>query len=135
MYVTVSTHNGRPVEIFLSMGKSGQVFNTFTEALGRTVSISLQHGVPLESIIKTMEGINSDRPNWFRFEETDKKPTQILSIPDAIAQLLKRYYVVGSNVEDTPQLNGELCSKCGKHTVLKIEGCSVCSTCGDSRCS
>lgn len=134
MYVTVSTHNGRPVEIFLSMGKSGQVFNTFTEALGRTVSISLQHGVPLESIIKTMEGINSDRPNWFRFEETDKKPTQILSIPDAIAQLLKRYYMVGTNVEDLSQVSGELCSKCGKHTVLKTEGCSVCSSCGDSKC-
>lgn len=133
MYVTVSTHNGRAVEIFLSMGKSGQLFNTFCEALGRTVSIALQHGTPLEAIIKTLEGINSDRPTWFRFEETDKKPSQILSIPDAIAQLLERYYKAGEkDVElDT---NGELCQKCGRYTVVMIEGCSTCTACGESKC-
>lgn len=133
MYVTVSTHNGRPIEIFLSMGKSGQLFNTFCEALGRTVSIALQHGTPLEAIIKTLEGINSDRPNWFRFEETDKKPTQILSIPDAIAKLLERYYMEGTSLSFETE-TGELCPKCGRYSVIMIEGCASCTACGESRC-
>ena len=133
MYVTVSTHNGRAIEIFLSMGKSGQLFNTFTEALGRTVSIALQHGVPIDAIIKTLEGINSDRPTWFRFEETDKKPSQILSIPDAISQLLKRYYVE-NKTEQVTEISGELCPKCGKYSMAMIEGCSTCTACGESKC-
>jgi len=132
MYVTVSSHNGKPVEIFLSMGKSGQLFNTFCEALGRTLSIALQHGTPVAAIIKTLDGINSDRPNWFRFEETDKKPTQILSIPDAIAKLLKRYYVDIKEAEVSD--SGDLCPKCGLYTVVMIEGCSTCTACGESKC-
>jgi ribonucleoside-diphosphate reductase alpha chain len=132
MYVTVSTQNGRPVEIFLSIGKSGQVLNTFCEALGRTVSIALQNGVPLEAVTKTLEGINSDRPNWHRFEDTDKKPTQILSIPDAIAKLLVRYYM--ADKENINEVEGGLCPKCGKYTVIKIEGCATCTSCGESRC-
>lgn len=134
MYVTVSTQNGRPVEMFMSMGKSGQVLNNFCEALGRTISIALQHGVPIDAIIKTLEGINSDRPAWFRFEETDKKPSQILSIPDAISQLLKRYYIEDDKKNDEIINTGELCSKCGRYSVVMIEGCSTCTACGESRC-
>lgn len=134
MYVTVSTQNGRPVEIFLSMGKSGQLFNTFCEALGRSISIALQHGTPLDAIIKTLEGIHSDRPFWYRFEETDKKPQQILSIPDAIAKLLARYYMDDTEEMET-MTNGEFCSRCGKYAVVKIEGCSTCTSCGESKCA
>jgi ribonucleoside-diphosphate reductase alpha chain len=124
------------MEIFISVGKSGQFLNNFCEALGRTISISLQHGVPVEAIYKTLVGINSDRVTWFRFEETDKKPTQLLSIPDAIAQLFKRYYMDKDNVSlDTVQeQTGEMCSKCGSMSVVKIEGCSICTSCSESKC-
>lgn len=135
MYVTVSTLHGKPKEIFISIGKSGQFLNNFCEALGRTISISLQHGVPVDAIYKTLVGINSDRVTWFRFEETDKKPSQLLSIPDAIAQLLKRYYMGDNSVpDDVPESTGEMCTKCGSMSVVKIEGCSTCLSCADSRC-
>ena len=134
MYVTVSTHNGRAIEIFLSIGKSGQILNNFCEAIGRTISIALQHGVPVDVIIKTLLGINSDRPTWFRFEETDKKPMQLLSIPDAIAKLLQRYYVDMDMEPLLPSIEGELCAKCGMSSVVKIEGCATCMSCGESLC-
>lgn len=134
MYVTVSSQNGRPVEIFLSIGKSGQILNNFCEAIGRTISIALQHGVPLSVIIKTLLGINSDRPNWFRFEETDKKPTQLLSIPDSIAKLLQRYYSEDDSETISMPTEGELCTKCGMSAVVKIEGCATCMSCGESKC-
>jgi ribonucleoside-diphosphate reductase alpha chain len=133
LYVTISTHNGKPVEMFISIGKSGQTFNTFTEALGRTISIAFQHGVPVENIIKTLIGINSDRPIWSRIDENDKKPDQILSIPDALAKLLKRYYTNGQVL--TGQESGEFCSKCGTYNLIMIEGCSTCTNCAESRCS
>lgn len=133
MYVTVSEHKGRPLEVFVQLGKSGQVPNTFTEALGRVISIALQQGVPVEEIVETLRGINSDKPVWTRFEETDKKPSQILSIPDGIAQLLNRYYTGYLKEED---VSGLLCEKCGS-SMAAIEGCWTCTNrdCGNSKCS
>jgi ribonucleoside-diphosphate reductase alpha chain len=92
MYVTVTDDDGKPVEVFIFLGKSGQLLNTFTEALGRLLSLSLQNNVPLEKLCKTLIGINSDMSVWHRFEEADARPTQILSIPDGIAKLLNKYY-------------------------------------------
>jgi len=132
MYVTVSSSNGEPIEIFLQIGKSGQVLNTFSEALGRVVSIALQNGVSLEDIVKTLININSDKPVWFRFEETDAKPSQILSAPDGLAQLLSKYYL---NTESTGQavVTGNTCPKCGQNTLQMIEGCKSCP-CNFSEC-
>jgi ribonucleoside-diphosphate reductase alpha chain len=132
LYITVSAYNGKPVEVFMNMGKSGQTFNVFSEALGRTISIALQQGVSVDDLIATLSGINSDRVAWYRFEETDKKPTQILSIPDALAKLLQRYYTGKTETESTG--TGSLCDKCGTYSVMKIEGCAVCQNCGESRC-
>jgi len=129
MYVTISSIEGKPVELFVSMGKSGQVMNTLCESLGRMVSISLQNGVPVKSIVKTLQGINSDSPVWVRLEDTDKKPSQILSIPDGIAQILDRFY--GDCFYNGGDPNKK-CPKCGG-TVMMIEGCMTCN-CGYSKC-
>lgn len=130
MYVTVSEHQGKPLEIFINLGKSGQILNTLTEALSRVMSIALQQGVPLEEITKTLIGINSDKPTWFRFENDDARPTQILSIPDGLAKLLERYY---SGIKYN-EVNGEICPKCGL-SMKAIEGCFTCTSCGHSNCS
>jgi len=131
MYVTVSDYKGKPLEVFINLGKSGQTFNTFAESVGRLISIGLQSGISVEDISKTLIGINSDKIAWFRFEETDKKPTQILSIPDGIAQLLNRYY---SGINSyMGELSGEICPTCGNN-MMAIEGCFSCA-CGYSKCS
>lgn len=129
MYVTVSDYKGKPLELFIHIGKSGQILNTFSEAVGRLISILLQNGIPIEEITKTLIGINSDRAVWSRFEETDQKPSQILSVPDGIAQLLNRYY---SELQYNGELNGDNCEKCGQK-MMEIEGCMSC-TCGQSKC-
>jgi len=131
MYVTVSEYQGKPLEVFVNLGKSGQLLNTLTEALSRVTSIALQQGVPVEEITKTLMGLNSDKPTWFRFEDSDKKPTQILSIPDGLAKLLDRYY---SGKQYEGELSGEPCPKCGA-SMKAIEGCFSCTACGHSNCS
>jgi ribonucleoside-diphosphate reductase alpha chain len=136
LYVTITSHNNRPIEIFMSMGKSGQLFNVFGEALGRVISIALQHGVPLDSVIKTMKGIYSERATWTRFEETDNKPVQILSIPDALAKLLERYYLNDGKEEKDAHLDDRLfCTKCGTYSVILVEGCKTCLNCSESACA
>ena len=69
----------------------------------------------------------------FPFEETDQKPTQILSIPDGIAKLFMRYYL--NKVIPVSNGNGsnEVCPKCGAF-MIAAEGCFSCS-CGYSKCS
>ncbi len=131
MYITVSHYEGKPVEIFFNLGKSGQILNTLTEALGRIISIGLQSGVPVEEITKTLININSDKMVWWRFEPTDKKPTQILSIPDGVAKLIDRYY---SGMRYKGELSGEICDKCG-NSMTAMEGCFNCPACGHSKCS
>ena len=133
MYVTVTDDDGSPVEVFVFLGKSGQLLNTFTEALGRVVSLALQHKVPLKNICKTLIGINSDAVAWHRFEETDQKPEPILSIPDGIAKLLNKYYL-DKQIIHTNGGGIEKCAKCGT-PMTAIEGCFSCPSCGESKCS
>ena len=135
MYVTVSDDDGKPVEVFLNLGKSGQILNTFTEGIGRVISLALQQNVPLEKVIKTLSGINSDTIAWHRFEPGDVRPAQILSIPDGIAKLLDKYYQNKQEVrqEENGHVSSEICSKCGQ-TMVATEGCFSCS-CGNSKCS
>jgi len=130
LYTTVSSTDGKPVELFLQIGKSGQVMNTLSEALGRVISIALQGGVPIKNIIKTLIGINSDRPVWSRLDENDSKPVQILSIPDGLSQLLDRYYA--DNRYNGINIDTERCPQCSS-PVIMIEGCVSCN-CGYSKC-
>jgi len=132
MYVTISDDHGKPVEVFLFLGKSGQMLNTFTEAIGRVISLALQSGVPISKLTKTLRGINSDSPVWHKFEPTDLKPTQILSIPDGVAKLLDKYYL-GVRDFSNGGSSDQVCPKCGLN-MSATEGCFSCS-CGYSKCS
>src|SRR5690606_27036411 len=50
-FVTVNKDaNGVPREVFIISGKAGDEANADSEALGRVVSIALQHGVPPEAL-------------------------------------------------------------------------------------
>jgi ribonucleoside-diphosphate reductase alpha chain len=131
MYVTIGEYHGKPVEVFIQIGKSGQIMNTFSEALGRIISLALQNGVPVDEVTEKLSGINSDKSVWFRFDEADKKPSQILSAPDGLAQLLNRYY---SGKQYEQELTGEICEKCGSNMTM-VEGCVTCNNCGNSKCS
>ena len=131
MYVTVCEHEGKPLEVFIKLGKSGQSMNTFSEAVGRLISIALQNGIPVKQLTKTLIGINSDHAVWFRFEDSDKRPTQILSIPDCVAQLLEKYY---TDIHNKRDVDGEVCMKCGG-SMIASEGCFNCRNCGYSKCN
>jgi len=132
MYVTISDDKGRPLEIFLFLGKSGQILNSFSEALGRALSLALQNGVPVDALAKTLRGINTDSVAWHRFEDNDEKPTQILSIPDGIAKLLDRYYLGRQEKHTNGTISQEICPKCGLN-MTATEGCFSC-ICGHSKC-
>lgn len=130
LYITVTEHCGRPFEIFATIGKSGRSTTAKTEAIGRLVSLALRSGVSVEKIISQLEGIGGEHPIFH-------KDGLVLSIPDAIARVLRNRYMNGSNGSKKSKaattLMGEKCPECGQIISFE-EGCMTCHFCGYSKC-
>jgi len=129
LYVTVTEHNGRPFEVFATIGKSGRSTTAKTEAIGRLVSLALRSGVAVDKIIDQLKGIGGEHPVF-------QDGGLILSIPDAIARVLeKRYHGNGTNkgFKQQHSLLGETCPECGEKISFE-EGCMNCHFCGFTKC-
>lgn len=119
MYVTIANDpKGNPVEVFMTLGKSGGCVGTFTEALGRILSSALTYGVPVQVLADQLIGIQCPHPVF-------NKGAQILSVADGIGQAL------GGSLNGG--LSGNLCPQCGGALVHE-EGCAKCHECGYSSC-
>ncbi|MEJ2586783.1 MAG: vitamin B12-dependent ribonucleotide reductase [Deltaproteobacteria bacterium] len=130
LYVTVTEYQGRPFEVFATIGKSGRSTTAKTEAIGRLVSLALRSGVRVEKIIEQLKGIGGEHPVF-------QKDGLVLSIPDAISRVLEKRYV---NEMPAPKkgnhknsLLGETCPECGQ-TISFEEGCMTCHFCGFTKC-
>jgi ribonucleoside-diphosphate reductase alpha chain len=130
LYVTVTEMNGRPFEVFATIGKSGRSTTAKTEAIGRLVSLAFRSGVDVETVVDQLKGIGGEHPVF-------QKDGLVLSIPDAVSRILENRYL-----KDNPRrkvrrrensLLGETCPDCGQ-TVSFEEGCMTCHFCGFSKC-
>jgi len=130
LYVTVTEYEGRPFEVFATIGKSGRSTTAKTEAIGRLVSLLLRFGVRVEKIVEQLEGIGGEHPVF-------QKDGLVLSIPDAIARVLEKRYLKNKphSGGGTPKnsLLGETCPDCGE-TISFEEGCMTCHFCGFTKC-
>jgi len=54
LYVTVTEYEGRPFEVFATIGKSGRSTTAKTEAIGRLVSLALRSGIGVEKIVEQL---------------------------------------------------------------------------------
>ena len=86
VYITINedVDAGRPFELFANTGMSGGFTASFTEALAKSISISLRSGVDPNEIADKLRGIRSPKVAWDKGE-------QINSIPDAFGVALRRY--------------------------------------------
>ena len=150
--------NGRPLEVFVEVGKAGSDTAAMTEALGRIMSLVLRMNSPLEPIerveemIGQMKGIGGARSVGFG-------KNRVSSLPDAIAQALDEEYnsadfsenlstdeaqVAENSDQEQLHLNGstsrfktmiaDLCPSCGKANFVRSEACKTCTACGHSEC-
>ena len=156
LFVTVNDdERGAPLEVFATLGKSGGFFQEQSEALCRLISVSLRSHIKVEEIIQQLKGIRGPMPVM-----TNKGT--VLSLPDAIAQILEEHATKATkpaaeasqvaelvaaataNTQksaETPIKKQSLanygmmpgCPECGGNLILK-EGCMACSNCGFSRC-
>ena len=82
LYVTVNEdEQGKPFEVFATLGKAGGAAMADVGAIGRLISLALRSGIPIGEVIQQMRGISCDRA-------VGLGPNKVLSVPDAIAQAL-----------------------------------------------
>jgi ribonucleoside-diphosphate reductase alpha chain len=64
-YLTVGFYpNGEPGEIFIRMAKAGSTIAGLMECFGTVVSVSLQHGVPLEVLCDKLSHTRFEPSGW-----------------------------------------------------------------------
>ncbi|MCL6659548.1 adenosylcobalamin-dependent ribonucleoside-diphosphate reductase [Paenibacillus amylolyticus] len=151
-YITINDLEGTPGEIFLNVGKAGSDVFAMAEALGRVCSLFLRygdHGHKVELLIKHLKGIGGSGAIGFGANRVE-------SIADAVAKALESHVqsdVQGNEpealieqnqvestypkVEDQKTFNEsrDLCPSCGSASLMNVEGCKTCSSCGYSKCN
>ena len=85
LFITINDDsNGRPFEVFATIGKAGGFFSAKSEGICRLISLALRSGIEPTEIINQIKGIRGPMPSW-------SKKGMILSIPDAIAKVLEEH--------------------------------------------
>jgi ribonucleoside-diphosphate reductase alpha chain len=143
LYVTINEDEHGLFEVFAAMGKGGGCAASQTEAVSRLISLALRSGIDKELIIKQIKGVRCPNQAW-------EKGGRIYSCADAIAKALERHsgtnHVQNSDTiheaaKNIAETNGKgsdtvmvgVCPDCGG--PLEFEsGCSMCRSCGFSRC-
>lgn len=127
LYLTVNEFEGKPFEVFATIGKSGRSVTAKAEAIGRLVSLALRSGVRVEEIVGQLKGIGGENPVF-------QKKGLLLSIPDAVSWVLENRYMQGKKVvDDAKSLTQPACPDCGQDLTFE-EGCFVCKACGFTKC-
>jgi ribonucleoside-diphosphate reductase alpha chain len=130
MYVTVNEMDGKPFEVFATIGKSGRSTMAKAEAIGRLVSLALRSGIEVKKIVQQIKGIGGEIQVF-----QPGKQGQVQSIPDGIAWVLEnRYLASASSLRDDPNsLGAQRCPECDDILVFQ-EGCHKCPACGYTKC-
>lgn len=151
LYVTINEDiNGRPFEVFCTLGKAGGAAMADAEAIGRLMSLALRSGISITQVKEQLRGISCDRA-------VGLGPNKVLSVPDAIGQAIERYLQEkegiqealpltvgtgrdGSSTQMSAAPSGPdlfdmgTCPDCGTGHLAFEEGCKKCHVCGYSEC-
>jgi ribonucleoside-diphosphate reductase alpha chain len=142
LYVTINEDDqGKPFEVFSTIGKAGGCAVSQTEAICRLISFALRSGSDLVPIIEQLKGISCHSTVW-------GQGGKILSCADAIARALEMYIREKEEqplpVGATPRRKtGPIvirmskkgaCPECGG-PLRHESGCVICQECQYSECS
>ena len=139
MYVNLNFLDGKVVELFANLGKSGATTNAQIEALGRVISTALQHGVPASYLSKQLRGINSDKPVYHHNRLIRSAPDALAWVLDEVSEKVSAVSEATQeqfqdDVETVLEPKGEVCPDCGIPGLAFEEGCMKCYSCGYSAC-
>ena len=133
LYITANRGpQGHVREVFLNTTKSGSTLHGMSEALGRVISVALQHDYRLVGkIARTLEDISSDGA-WI-----SGSLGRVFSIPAALAKVLDKSAENEVDADPEPYVEPSAyssCPACGKLSLRRNGGCNQCVSCGYSSC-
>lgn len=142
--------NGAPGEVFVQMSKEGSTVGGLVDCIGILASIALQHGVPLDSLVRKFS-FQRFEPNGFTKNPDIRNAT---SIVDYVFRFLGCEFLEGYREStaprplqdtDAPKLADKVeapkpasiymdvsCSNCGSSKVVRAGACGTCTECGTS---
>jgi ribosomal protein S17E len=159
-YITLNfDENKRLLELFVNASSTSPEINAYIQALARMISNQLKYRVPIEKIIKHLDGLDSGTSALVKFP-MQKKSKFIKSIPDLLAKVLMFYgnfdtlnSLINNNdasgfssssesIKETEKVeqskpsrnSGLTCPSCSSENVVLSEGCFTCLDCGYSKC-
>ena len=145
MYINITYHDGKPFEVFSTLGKAGGCDSAQLEAISRLASLALRSGIAKEQIVEHLRGITCC-PAW-------DDGTMVRSAPDAIALALSRQAEAPEAQAPQPKSVGAVavqqelflkaeangngrqnnCPDCYGFLIHQ-EGCEMCPSCGYEKC-
>lgn len=108
-YVTVAADGrGRPVLVEIRMAKAGGPLRGLLDSLGTSITLGLQHGVPLSAYVERLAHVRFEPAGW-----TGGGLGYAHSIVDYVARWLELRFPAAAAV-DPPSgpVEGETCSVC-----------------------
>lgn len=135
-FITVNELDGKPVEVFVNVGKAGSDVAAASEALGRLVTLFLKHAA-LEKTEKKVSMLVDHLSNIGGSTSVGFGENRVSSVPDAIAKTLRKHVQEnGSGIKVKVAVKGglDLCPTCGVAALAREEGCYVCKACGYTKC-
>jgi len=126
-YLTVGLfEDGKPGEVFITSSKQGSTIEGLLDSVAIVVSMSLQYGVPITTIINKFRGT--------RFEPAGLTQNKDIQICTSVLDYVARWLALTFNNSLQPTESGMLCPDCQLPAVLQ-DGCLSCGAgCGWSRC-
>ncbi|MCQ3931938.1 MAG: hypothetical protein DPW16_15915 [Chloroflexi bacterium] len=105
-YITINENgegHGQPFEVFIHTSKAGSEIAAVSEAIGRLVSLVLRLASPVsprnrvKQIVRQLGGIGGGR-------QLGIGPNKVISLPDAVSQVLQQYLDDTSEADKLPQI-------------------------------
>lgn len=161
-YLTVGEfEDGSPGEVFIQMSKAGSTVNGLMDTIGILLSLCLQYGVPLETVVRKFSHVR------FEPEGMSRNPDipMAKSVIDYLGRWLGMEFIEGyrqrmspvaeeklsnpeviSKVEEAPEMvdgssqlellteseGNKTCPECGSNRVKVTGTCACCLNCGTS---
>jgi ribonucleoside-diphosphate reductase alpha chain len=147
-YLTVGLYeDGNPGELFITMAKEGSMISGLMDAVGVLVSLGLQHGVPLTSIISKLRHTKFDPSGWINTPGPIRTCSSVLDYifkwmdltfkdnpepePPTKSVPLKAVLNDSKPASSSVASYGPPCYICGCLTVVN-GACHKCPNCGES---
>lgn len=151
--------NGQPGELFITMNKEGSTIGGLMDSVATLTSISLQYGVPLDSLVRKF-AYQRFEPSGFTQNKDVRNAT---SLVDYIFRWMACQFIPGYREEHAPKPHGVVetsvieeksqeeapaitvkpsrqsqylpdpCSNCGSSKVVRAGACGVCQECATSQ--